>query len=423
MAAVLQKCLVMTCISLDGVGKRKHGVYQRLQMLIAGIVEAGFDIHLICVVDALVEGSEQRTAEILQRDLQDHWGLPISVLGVKLLDRDDPLIRAPYKVRMLLWAMRYGWRTMQISLRNAGWRLAATRALADTTYDLMLVHRLSSAAALSPMPPQAPPMVFDLDDLEHVVLKRHADQLANRTERWLTRLGVGAVRRAERQVTADSALTLVCSDADAALLVDMTGLPASRFAVVPNGADLFPVGPPAHAPILIMVGIYLYEPNAEGAGHFHRHIWPLIRQARPDAEVWFVGGGEHMLPFGSDASTGVKVLGFVDDLQAIYRQARVVICPLLVGGGTRVKIIEAAALSKAIVSTTLGAEGLDMAHERHILIADAPADFANACVRLLADVALSERLGREARAAVAERYDRVAIQTRFAKRVHAALGQ
>jgi glycosyltransferase involved in cell wall biosynthesis len=106
---------------------------------------------------------------------------------------------------------------------------------------------------------------------------------------------------------------------------------------------------------------------------------------------------------------GVEFTGFVDDLEALYQRARVICAPILVGGGTRVKIIEAAAFGKAIVATRVGVEGLDMRDGVELLVRDDPDSFAEACLQLLDDAVLCERLGRAAYATVVRYYGRSEI--------------
>lgn len=114
------------------------------------------------------------------------------------------------------------------------------------------------------------------------------------------------------------------------------------------------------------------------------------------------------------ADQSVIFTGFVDDLQSWYRRARVVCCPIHYGAGTRVKIIEAAAHAKAIVSTRLGAEGLNFEDEREIILRDAPAQLAQACVRLLGDPQAARQLGRAALQKARGTYERGAVVDQLA---------
>jgi len=119
----------------------------------------------------------------------------------------------------------------------------------------------------------------------------------------------------------------------------------------------------------------------------------------------------------------VSFLGFVDDLDSWYARARVVCCPISHGSGTRVKIIEAAAHARAIVSTSMGAEGLNFRDGREILLRESPSALADACVELLNDPSRADHLGRAARARAAERYERSAVVTQLAGIFRAATPQ
>ena len=101
---------------------------------------------------------------------------------------------------------------------------------------------------------------------------------------------------------------------------------------------------------------------------------------------------------------GVEFTGFVEDIQKLYKRSRVVCCPILAGGGTRIKIIEAAAYEKPIVTTTIGLEGIKMSDGKEVLIRDDAKSFSKACVQLLKDRTLCERLGKAARKVAVKEY-------------------
>jgi glycosyltransferase involved in cell wall biosynthesis len=301
----------------------------------------------------------------------------------------------------------------------AGGQLEVLQRALDEKPVLVLAHRLRSMALLSACR-GLPTTVFDMDDIEHVVHQRRMGLGQGTRERWLARAELPALARLERQAVRRAWKTLVCARDDAQLLADFCGVPAERVTVVPNGLPLpkqamheldttgshASASGPGPAPILLMVGIYSYEPNGEGARHFIEHTWPLIRQARPDAQAWFAGASPESIGDASRMPEGVRLLGFVDDIEAVYAQADVVICPILTGGGTRVKLIEAALRGKPIVSTTLGAEGLGFTDGQEALLCDSPADMAQACVALLAAPRKAEALGKAARAFAQLHYDR-----------------
>jgi glycosyltransferase involved in cell wall biosynthesis len=178
---------------------------------------------------------------------------------------------------------------------------------------------------------------------------------------------------------------------------------------IPLAADTPPPGQ-----TILMVGAYTYGPNADAAEFFINDILPLLRKRFPEAQLWLAGAGTEGLASFGRAPANVRFLGFVDDLAALYAAARIVVCPVRYGGGTRVKLVEAAAWGKAIVTTTLGAEGLGMSPGRDALFADLPGEFAEACARLIEDEALCASLGGNARRLAIEQFDQVRIVARLA---------
>jgi glycosyltransferase involved in cell wall biosynthesis len=176
--------------------------------------------------------------------------------------------------------------------------------------------------------------------------------------------------------------------------------------VVPNGVDVESFAPssaPAEADTVLFFGAINYYPNTDGLLFFLREAWPLLRQRRPSARLRIVGPKPPpIIANWNDPS--VQVVGYVDDVRAEIARAAVIVAPLRIGGGTRLKVVEAMALGKAIVSTTLGAEGIDALHERDILIADDGEGLATQLARVLADRGLAQRLGSAARDLAVQRY-------------------
>jgi glycosyltransferase involved in cell wall biosynthesis len=147
----------------------------------------------------------------------------------------------------------------------------------------------------------------------------------------------------------------------------------------------------------------------QAAEHLIDHIWPLVALQVPGARLLIAGGKPERVRQHAAPPERVEFLGFVDDLSALYARAAVVCCPLLTGAGTRIKIIEAAAHGKAIVSTTLGAEGLQFRDGSEILLRDGAENFARACVHMLQDPATRETMGSAARVQARLQYDRTAV--------------
>ena len=186
-----------------------------------------------------------------------------------------------------------------------------------------------------------------------------------------------------------------------------TANPRLMVDVVPNGVDTrlyqpLPFG--GSQPVLLFVGNMNYRPNVDAVLHFHRSILPRIQHAIPATQLHIVGkdpGAE----IKQLAGNGVDVIGSVEDLQPYYRQSTVCIVPLRAGSGTRLKILEAMALGRPVVSTSLGCEGLDVIDGEHLLIADTAEEFAEKVALLLNDEPLRHRIVSSARQFVVSRYD------------------
>jgi glycosyltransferase involved in cell wall biosynthesis len=216
--------------------------------------------------------------------------------------------------------------------------------------------------------------------------------------RKLRREELAAFRRARAICT--------CSVADEQkILVDV---PGARTVVIPNAADVEFYKPREEDPgrdgrTVVFFGLLSTTPNADGAVWFIERIWPQIARARPEARCKIIGKGAPRA-VRDLAGPRVEVVGFVDDLRPHLAQAAAIVVPLRMGGGTRLKIVEGMAMGKAIVSTALGAEGIDIVNGKDILIADDPTEFADAVLRLLDDPGLAAAIGAEARRVAVQRY-------------------
>jgi len=190
---------------------------------------------------------------------------------------------------------------------------------------------------------------------------------------------------------------------------------ASRISVVPTGVDLQRFSPDlsraAGQPVVMFVGAMDWMPNVDAVEYFCREIWPGIVQRVPKARFRIVGRnpGSRVRDLASDS---VEVTGVVPSVVDHLREAAVVVVPLRVGGGTRLKIYEAMAMGRAVVATTIGAEGLDVRDGEDIVLADDAKKFSESVVRLLQDVSLRRRYERAA-AESAGRFDWLKVGARF----------
>ncbi len=177
--------------------------------------------------------------------------------------------------------------------------------------------------------------------------------------------------------------------------------------VLPNGTDTKKLGQleaNRDSPNLLFVGSMNYLPCTDGAIFFCNQILPYIREKVPNIQVWLVGanpppGITHL------QNKNIHVTGFVEDVVPYYKQAAISVVPIRAGGGTRLKILEAMALGRPVVSTTVGCEGIDAIHGQHLLISDDPQNFAENVIRLLSNPALYQQIVGAARQLAIEKYD------------------
>src|SRR5207253_1854376 len=185
-------------------------------------------------------------------------------------------------------------------------------------------------------------------------------------------------------------------------------LPTVDTAVVPNAVDVDffhpdPTGVPPDPMTLVFFGSINYQPNTDGLLFFLREILPRLKARYPGIKLRIVGQ-QPPPEIQARADDGVEVTGLVDDVRPYIERATVIIAPLRIGGGTRFKILEAMAMGKAVVSTTIGAEGIEVHDGSDILLADEPETFAAQIGRLLDDAALRHRMGATARSLIEQRY-------------------
>ncbi|MEQ1793471.1 MAG: glycosyltransferase, partial [Nitrospira sp.] len=208
-------------------------------------------------------------------------------------------------------------------------------------------------------------------------------------------------------------------------------VPGLRTAIVPNGVDV-EYFTPTHgkdAPALIYTGGMNMFANRDAVMFFLDEIWPLIRKQVPDVRFFAVGQDppKELLDMAV-RDPQITVTGYVTDVRPLVSEASVYVVPLRVGGGTRLKVLDAMAMGKAMVSTSIGCEGLAVHPDEHLLVADTPEQFANKTVLLLGDKNCRLALGRAARELVERRYSwrtiggqlldayRIAIEQRGRKR-------
>jgi glycosyltransferase involved in cell wall biosynthesis len=256
-------------------------------------------------------------------------------------------------------------------------------------------------------PRQKPPsLVVDSHEIAYDLARQFARANSSLGRRVYAGTNWRKLRREELSTYRGADGVYLCSAADERRLLDQ--VPGAWTAVVPNAADVEyyqprPTDPPSDGRTVVYFGLLSTIPNVDGVTHFLQSIWPHIAAKHPEARCKIIGGRP---PASLLALAGprIELTGFVPDLRPHLAAAAAVVVPLRLGGGTRLKIVEAMAMGKPIVSTTLGAEGIEAVPGRDLLIEDEPVAFADAVNRLLSAPDLAGRIGRAARQLAVGRY-------------------
>jgi len=276
----------------------------------------------------------------------------------------------------------------------------------DGAYDLLQVEESILAPYFRSMPS---------DRHRHRVLTLHnvhflQDLRLARIEpalRWQAsrRFNAAWMRFYEPRIAGEVDRVITMSEEDRALLETRAhGVDAD---VIPNGVDtraLLPLPATDGPPALLFVGSMMYRPCVDAAVWLVREILPLVRRTHPELHLWIVGRGP-VPEVTALAGDGVTVTGEVEEVEPYYRRATLAVVPIRAGGGTRLKILEAMALGRAVVSTTVGAEGIRVADDTHIALADDAPSMARVIAALLDDHGRRGRLERAARSLVEVMYD------------------
>lgn len=283
--------------------------------------------------------------------------------------------------------------------------------LRERRFDVAVCDFLSASLNF-PATLETPSVLFQ-HNVESILWRRQAAHEPNALKRAAFALEAAKMTRYERDSVRRFPHVIAVSERDRDAMSAMVD--RSRISVVPTGVDIeqygTAAGVEASAPIVMFLGSMDWEANVDAVDYFCGEIWPAIRAAVPGARFRIVGRNPHprVLALASDS---VEVTGTVPSVVDHLKAASVVVVPLRIGGGTRLKIFEAMAAGRAIVSTSIGAEGLDVRDGADLLLADTPSRFAESVVLLLRDAERRRRI-EIAAAASAARHDWAQVAVRF----------
>jgi sugar transferase (PEP-CTERM/EpsH1 system associated) len=308
--------------------------------------------------------------------------------------------------------------------RSDAYAAGLNTLLAENDFDVVVCDFLPPAANL-PSPIRVPSVLFT-HNVEAEIWRRHVETAANPVSQALLRQQWRRMLRFEgetlsrfdhvlavSQADADTFARLYPGALDGPVQVVKTGVDTSYFAPRPDAVRR------AH---LVFTGSMDWLPNEDAMAYFARDILPLIRASEPDVTVSIVGRAPTPAVRRLADDAAIEVTGRVDDVRPHVAAGDVYVVPLRIGGGTRLKIFEAMAMGKAVVSTTIGAEGLPVAQGKNIVIADQPAEFARAVVRLVRDQAARQQIEAAARRLVVDHYDWSAVANDFETALLSARG-
>jgi glycosyltransferase involved in cell wall biosynthesis len=300
------------------------------------------------------------------------------------------------------------------SLESAAMHRRVRELVSTNDFDLAQIDSLDLACYLPAL--RNIPVVCVHHNVESILMRRRAGAEANLYRRNYLEMQAGLLEKLEREWCARVALNVTVSEVDLAVLDCFAS--RGRFVCIPNGVDVEGFRPGADRDDgLISVGGINWFPNQDALAWFTAEILPRVRAVRPSVPVVWVGRASEEERAAYWTTHGVKLTGYVQDVRPFVLDAACFIVPLRVGGGTRLKILDAWAMGKAIVSTSVGCEGLEAVDGVNILIRDTAEAFADAVMRVLTDADLRGRLGRAGRETVERLYSweviGVALLTRY----------
>jgi glycosyltransferase involved in cell wall biosynthesis len=298
---------------------------------------------------------------------------------------------------------------------------ALSALLAEESFDavqLESVHLLSYLDVIRNVP-RRPALVADWHNVESELMARYASQTGNWAKGVVARRTAQLLKQAEQKLLSEADTHLVVSEREKILLEQRAS--GAEVHVIPNGVDTVAfeqivaerfASSNTMRNTVLYVGSMDYHANVDAVTWFAREIWPRVAGRFPKLIFTIVGRnpGPSVRALASD---NIQVTGSVDDVRPYYATAAVVVVPLRVGSGTRLKILEAMAAGVPVVSTKLGAEGLDVLDGVHLLIGNTPDEISSAVVHLVQNPAQANALADAAKTLVAAHYDWSSIGERL----------
>ena len=301
----------------------------------------------------------------------------------------SPFYRHPYGSRAL-WSPELGRRWQGVLAKHPG----------------ALPHFDSIDLALYFPPATGFRKVLNHHNCESAMAERRAEKEPNPLKRAYLRQQARKLKRLEQEVCHQFDVNLTVSELDTRTLLERN--PCAHCHVVENGTDTEYFHPSEIAPepnTLIFAGSLDWYPNVSAIRFFAQEIWPHVRTQRPEVRLYLAG--QNPVPWlvqWAAQEPQVELVANPEDIRPWIARAAVFICPIVDGGGSRLKILDAMAMGKPVISTTIGCEGLEVQHEENILVADAPLDIAENVVQILSNAKLRDHIAAQGRALAEKSY-------------------
>jgi polysaccharide biosynthesis protein PslH len=376
---------------------QRGGQIRTLEMLKR--IHAHHEVDYLTLDDGTNEDGPRRTGEYCRK----HYAVPHQAPGRHSARFWMEVLRGLFSSQPMAV---FRWRSQAMG-DKAGELIARER------YDAVVCDFLVPAASLRDWKN----LVLFQHNVEAQIWERHALNGPSWVHRWYFSRQAEKMAAFEGEVCRGVRKVIAVSEEDALLMRRRYGL--TDVEAVPTGVDTayFAADPgpmEAEARDLVFVGSMEWMPNEDGAVWLKREILPRIWKRRPETTVALVGRNPSKLVHSlAEGEPRILVTGTVADVRPWMRQAQISIVPLRVGGGTRLKVYEAIAAGVPVVSTTIGAEGLELAHGKHLLVGDSEDEFAEACLTLLRDRERAREIAATARKYVEENFSWDSVVMRF----------
>ena len=250
------------------------------------------------------------------------------------------------------------------------------------------------------------PTVLDHHNIESHMLLRRANKESNVLKKWYFRQEGKRLEKFEKQICLQVSLNITCSEMDKQRLLEI--VPNSKVEVIANGVDINYFKPDksiVQEKRLIFIGTLNWYPNVEAVRFIAHKLWPALKLTIPDISVDIIGASppDDIVQLGAQQK-GFRVHGFVDDILPFLNKAAVYVCPITDGGGTKLKILDALSMGKAIVANEIACEGIHVEDGKNVIFAESVDEYVDAIKLLIENKNLRSSMGSAARKLIEDEY-------------------